>query len=253
MTTNQTIDQFNVELIKAQNRDENIQLESNLGLSVNYLDVIINNEHGRLRTMIYHKPTSQPHYLPYTSDHPHRYHRNIPYSALLRAARLCSNIEDFNRERLCIDLSLLLSDYPPNIISNQFLRFFQVHRADPLVHLSDAQAYHHLHRLLLHPVMQDSKTTSPSIQTLVEQPPVLQTRPRDRTVMYPQYRFESGPRTEFSRMFFAWWEEHYQYQGSPVKDVRIRLVPETGRRLHNILIHKKPSRAILSRMDPVFH
>ncbi len=80
--------------------------------------------------MIYHKPTTEPQYLPYTADHPHRYHRNIPYSALLRAVRLCSNVNDFNQERLRIDVSLLLSNYPPKLITNRFLRFFQVNNAE---------------------------------------------------------------------------------------------------------------------------
>ena len=100
--------------------------------------------------MIYHNATAEPYYLPYTSDHPHRYHRNIPYSTLLRAARLCSNVDNFNRGRHRIDVALLLSDYPPKTISNEFLRFFQVHQAEPLLKQSDAQAYQRIHQTVVH-------------------------------------------------------------------------------------------------------
>jgi hypothetical protein len=79
--------------------------------SFKYLDVTITNENSQLRTTIYHKSTTEPYYLPYISDHPHRYHRNIPYSALIRATCLCSDVHDFNLERLRIELSLLLGQY----------------------------------------------------------------------------------------------------------------------------------------------
>jgi hypothetical protein len=49
-------------------------------------------------------------------------------SALIHAAHLCSNAHDFNLERLHIEISLLLGQYPLTFISNQFLRFFQVNQ-----------------------------------------------------------------------------------------------------------------------------
>ncbi|CAF4956364.1 unnamed protein product, partial [Rotaria socialis] len=101
----------------------------------------ITNHNGILKTSIYHKPTADPYYLPYTSDHPNRIHRNIPYNALQRAARLCSNLHAFHSERLRIEVTLLLNNYPPKFITNQFLRFFQVNRADVLIKRSDEQSY----------------------------------------------------------------------------------------------------------------
>ncbi len=71
-------------------------MQTTISTSVNYLDVTITNENGQLKTTIYHKPTTEPYYLSYTSFHPHRYYRNMPYNAILRAARLCSNVNDFN-------------------------------------------------------------------------------------------------------------------------------------------------------------
>jgi len=144
MTTNETI-KIQVELERAKNKDIHIEIESIIATSVNYLDVTITNENGQLKTSVYHKPTAEPYYLPYTSDHPHKYHRNIPYSALIRAARLCSNVHDFNLERLRIEMSLLLSQYPPKFISHQFLRFFQVNNAELVSKPLDEHVYQRLH------------------------------------------------------------------------------------------------------------
>jgi hypothetical protein len=81
MTTNETIyDEFHIELEKAKKKDINIQIESTIITTVNFLDLIITNENGQLRASIYHKPTAEPYILPYTSDHSHHIHRNIPYA-----------------------------------------------------------------------------------------------------------------------------------------------------------------------------
>ncbi|CAF1203296.1 unnamed protein product [Adineta steineri] len=109
MTTNQSLDKIRIVLEKSKKKDINIEIESIIDVTVNYLDVTIANENGYLRTCVYHKPTAQPYYLTYTSDYLHKYHRNILYTELICAERLCSNIYDFNSERLHIDMSLLLS------------------------------------------------------------------------------------------------------------------------------------------------
>ena len=250
MTNNQTTEEINLVLGVAQNKDVNIEIETNMSSSVNYLDVTITTENGQLRTKIYHKPTAEPYYLPYTSDHPHRYHRNIPYSALMRAARLCSHVEDFNQERLRIEMSLLLSDYPPTVITNQFLRFFQVHRAEHLLKQVDQEAYHQLHQRVLYQTTSKSKKPERPLEDLMTKPAVLEKQIYDRSVMYIRYPFESGPKSQFHRAFLSWWKEHYQKPGSPGNNVKVRLIPKTNVSLENFLIRKKPSRAMLTRMEP---
>ena len=85
---------------------------------------------------------------------------------------------------------------------------------------------------------------------MVERPAVLQTKQSDRSLMCPKYTFESGPRTLFPKEFFSWWTKHYQYQGSLVKNVKIRLIPKTNQSLEKFLIRKKPSRTMLTKMEP---
>ncbi|CAF4678035.1 unnamed protein product, partial [Rotaria socialis] len=123
MTTNMNIDEITTLLDKVQHKDPNIKITPTTAETVHFLDVAIMNDNGHLRTFIYHKPSADPYYLPYTSDHPHRIHRNIPYIGLLRAARFCSNLHDFHLERIRIELTLLLNNYAPKVVSNQFHRF----------------------------------------------------------------------------------------------------------------------------------
>ena len=174
MTTNQTIEEIHIELTKARNRDANIQVNLTISTSVNFLDVTITNEDGHLRTTVYHKPTNEPYILPYTSDHPRHIHRNIPYAALLRAARICSHVYDFNSERIRIDMSLLLNDYPPANISKQFHRFFTSNDALPVLDQLDTEVYERLHsESLLQPTRRE-KILTKMMRDPVKAPEVLQ-------------------------------------------------------------------------------
>jgi hypothetical protein len=146
MATNESIEKLNEQLEKAKNRDINIEITPTIGTSVNFLDGTSTNENGHLRTSIYHQSTAEPYFLPYTSDHPHHIHRNIPYASLLRAARLCSHINDFNSERIRIDMSLLLNQYPPKMITKHFHIFFRINNALPVLHQLDEDMYKQLHQ-----------------------------------------------------------------------------------------------------------
>ncbi|CAF1153797.1 unnamed protein product [Rotaria sordida] len=84
MSTNETMDDIKTVLERAATKDVNIKINYQIDTSVDFLDVSIMNEVGRLRTTIYHKPAAEPYILPYKSDHPRHSHRNIPYGALLR-------------------------------------------------------------------------------------------------------------------------------------------------------------------------
>ena len=175
MTTNQDINEIEKQLQMASKKDKNIQINYEINTSVNFLDITISKKNGCLITTIYHKPTTEPYILPFTSDHPRHIHRNIPYAALLRAARLCSHVDDFNLERIRIDMSLLLNGYPPNFISHQFNRFFQLNHAMPVIEQLNEKVYHHLHQTLSQQPTRREKQLQNMMQDPVKTPLVLQT------------------------------------------------------------------------------
>ena len=124
MTSNLSLDQINLLLDEANDRDQNIQITRSIGNTVQFLDVSVENNQGRLRTTVHHKPAAEPYIVPFSSDHPRHMHRNVINGALLRAARLCSDETDFDEERLHIELMLLLNGYPPRFVAYHFKRFF---------------------------------------------------------------------------------------------------------------------------------
>ena len=202
-----------------------------------------------MRTSIYHKPTAEPYILPYTSDHPRHTHRNIPYAALLRAARICSDANDFNLECIRIDMSLLLNSYPPQFITHQFNRFFHLNNAISVVNEFDEQLYSRLHPTLLHQPTRREKQLQTMTQDPVRTPLVLQPRIWNRQLMYPRYLFDSSVTINFRQEFNEWWKTNYAFVGSAVEHVQVRIVNSGNRTLENYFIHKKPPRKILNRME----
>ncbi|CAF4832716.1 unnamed protein product, partial [Rotaria sp. Silwood2] len=251
MTTNQTIEEINVKLEEVENKDINIKIESTISKSVHFLDVTITNENGQLRTSIYHKPTTEPYILPYTSDHPHHIHRNIPYEALLRAARICSNVDDFNSERIRIDMSLLLNKYPPNFILKHFNRFFRLNNAMPVLNQLDENVYHHLHHTLLHQPTRREKKLNIMKQNPIEKPWVLQPKIWNNELMYPRYLFDTNLTTNFPKQFYKWWKTYYAFPASPLQTIKVTMVTNTNRTLESFFIKKKPPRDIFTKIETV--
>ena len=121
MTTNLSLEAITDQLRKADEKDANIRISQSISASVEFLDVLVENKHGQLRTSVFHKPAAQPYVLPFSSDHPRHVHRSTAKGRLLRAVRLCSYVEDFDRERLNVEFTLLLNGYPPRFIAYQTL------------------------------------------------------------------------------------------------------------------------------------
>ncbi|CAF4119809.1 unnamed protein product [Rotaria sp. Silwood2] len=174
-------------LEKATNQDINTKINYEINASVNFLDVTVTNENGQLKTSIYHKPTTEPYILPYASDHPRHIHRNIPYAALMNAARLCSKVHDFNSEQLHIDMSLLLNDYPPKFIKKQFHRFFECNDTMSVWRGLDEPVYHRLHQRLLYQPTRREKLLKNMLQDPIRSPTALQTKIWDKDIMFPRY------------------------------------------------------------------
>ena len=139
---------------------------------------------------------------------------NIPYAALLRAARICSDVHDFEFERIKIDITLLLNDYPPAFIEKHLRRFFELNDAVRVSEQLNIEQYHILHRRLL------DKPTRRERQLKQKEMPLDQVKntnslnlPWNSSVIYAPYIFESGPRLALQSDFRKWWEYCYRSHG----------------------------------------
>ena len=69
---------------------------------INFLDVSVSLENGKIKTDLYVKPTDTHQYLHSSSCHPYHCKKRIPYSQTLHLNRICSDSTSFDRR--CNDL-----------------------------------------------------------------------------------------------------------------------------------------------------
>ncbi|CAF2080919.1 unnamed protein product [Rotaria magnacalcarata] len=124
-TTKQPPERIEEILQELNKKDPNIGITWEGGKTVEYLDVKATIEIPNFRTTVFRKLAAQPYVLPFHSSHPPHITRNIPYSAALRATRICSHSEDLYHELEKIRITLLLNKYPPRFIDKHIGRFFQ--------------------------------------------------------------------------------------------------------------------------------
>jgi hypothetical protein len=224
-----------------EKKDENIRITRSFGSTIEFLDVLINNDHGQLKTSVYHKPAAEPYLLPYVSEHPRHIHCNTIKGALLRAIRLCSNVDDFDEERLQIELKLLLNGYPLKFVTYQFKRFFEQHNAYILIlEQPNEMIYQTLRKKLL---AQLSRRQRQYNELISNDNNILQQQQSKITV---HFTFESGPMLQFKRELRRLWEKYYIYPGSRMNNVRLQIGTRSNKSLCILLVKKKPPKSMLT-------
>ena len=243
MTTN-SLNELNVQLNKIEKKDENIQITRSMGSTVEFLDVLVENNNGQLRTSVFHKPAAEPYILPFLSDHPRHIHRSTVKSQLIRAARLCSHVDEFDKERLNIEFTLLLNGYPPRFISYHFKQFFQKNNVMSLMEQLDGIVYRELHRkLLLQPTRREKQQQSIGLNGN-------QQENSNKKEIRVYFTFESGPMLNFQRELKSLWQKHYIDNNPLNNNVRLKIGTRSNRNLTQLLVKKKPPKAMLMNVVP---
>ena len=102
---------------------------------VDFLDLQIFIENGKLKTNIYVKPTNKQLFLDYNSNHPQHCKESIPYSQGLRVVERCTDTADREQELEKLKTKFEDRNYPSELLENQFNRVRQKDRKT-LIHQS---------------------------------------------------------------------------------------------------------------------
>ena len=251
MTSNLSVVAIHQQLDLMNKKDEkHIRITYTVGLTAEFLDVHIENVVGLLKTSVYHKPAAEPYVLPYSSDHPRHVHVNIPYEALLRAARLCSDVYAFDKERLDIEMILLVNGYPSRFIRQHFDRFFRLNEAMEVFTELDNKKYDGLHQKLLYlPTRREKRYLRAAEVHNADNGNKVERNSRTKKILMVPYTFESGAMMHFRYAFRKLWRKYYIYKGSVINDVHLMLTTLTNPSLNHLLVRKKPSRSLLNKME----
>ena len=110
-TSNEPLDKINQMLDEANSLHPNIKLVRQIGTTVSFLDLLVQNNDGVLTTSVFHKEAAEPYIVPFNSDHPRHVFTNIIDVALTRVLRYSSTLSAFNRETRSVKLMLLYNGF----------------------------------------------------------------------------------------------------------------------------------------------
>ena len=95
-----------------------------------FLDLEIMIENGKLETNLYIKPTNLQLYLEYFSNHPEQCKRGIIYSQALRIVERCSKLVDAEKHMSNLEEKLIDRNYPKELILENFEKAKKKNRRD---------------------------------------------------------------------------------------------------------------------------
>ena len=86
---------------------------------IEFLDLEISIEDGRLKTNLYIKPTNKQLYLEFDSNHPSHCKESIPYSQALRVVERCATPSDTEVQLTNLKEKLLQRKYPEEVVDKK--------------------------------------------------------------------------------------------------------------------------------------
>jgi hypothetical protein len=229
LTTRRTKEEMNSYLSELGKKDKNIGLTFETGEHVDYLDVRVSVENENFRTKVFRKLAAQPYILPFNSAHPPHIMKNIPFSALLRAVRICSHSEDLKDEIEKIRITLLLNKYPPKFIDNHFRRFFETLTGQKDSQLILSERHNEFRDKTLDAHWNKKERAKINF---------------DKDILL---HFTYTPSlAQFGAKFHQIWQEIFEE--TPLNDIPVIFAYRLADNLKSILIHKKPSKNLIKNV-----
>ncbi|CAF4686105.1 unnamed protein product, partial [Rotaria socialis] len=97
-TPNDSLESIGQMLDEANNFHPNIKLVRQIGRSVPFLDVFIQNSNGAFITSVYHKAAAESYVVPFGSDHPGHIFGNTIDTTIMIAVRYSTTLSQFEEE-----------------------------------------------------------------------------------------------------------------------------------------------------------
>ena len=146
-----------------------------------------------------------------------------------------------NKERLKIELTLLLNGYPPKFISYHFKQFFRLSNDIPVIEQLDDNIYRELHQELIYrPTRRERGPQNNRSSSILSQFPFSQLEQQrndwQRKEIRVHFTFESGPILEFKHKLRHLWKKYYIYPDSPMNNVTLKISTRTNKSLYQLLV-----------------
>ena len=230
-TWNATTNELRDLLQSIRTQNTNVHLEITMDSSVHFLNAHIENRNGTLYSRVYHDPTAQKYTLPYVIGHSKGAHSHWLRSALIRAARYCSSVGDFNQERIYLELTCLANGYSLEFVEKRIDHFFTHFDATSLRLFLEQHVYDKL-RDRLFKFMNEQQRFFDQNQELE----------KNGQLVRLSYLHEFGPKGKFNAKLYEILSRNLEKHDQPPSRSKIKMKLTT--------IHQHSLNALLSRQSP---
>ncbi|CAF3676623.1 unnamed protein product [Rotaria sordida] len=224
-------------LQSVQEKYDDIHMNIACGQCTHYLNVYIENRFGHLYTRVYYPlDTRSKLILPYVVGHPMVKHQQWFQSALIRAVQLCSNYQDFNQERIYMEMTYLTYGYSIDMIENELKKIFhyfdiETHR----FHMNDT-VYEKLRCRLLNFIDIQRKMLDHDLE--LEQ---------NERIQHLYYLYDYGPYKQFEEKFHNIWSTYIKNDSQRTStNTKILLNAKHIFSLNTLLTQQKPTCELLN-------
>jgi len=193
---NSSIDQLQILLDDLQQLlESNIRMTSYIAMKVHFLDAYVENSKTILYTRVYRDQIRQRFLIPYACGHPRLVHRRWFRFVFVRAVQYCSSFQDFDDERLYLELTFLANGYSLDFVE-YLTRQFLI-RYNPIKNQSmnlDRYTYFSFRRQVIR-TLEQAKQNLKEDQILLEKHQLIELH----------YLFDWGSRCQFNEKFHELW------------------------------------------------
>lgn len=195
----------------------------------------LENRSGQLYTRVYHPTKRALRALPYVVGHAKHKYRHWFRSALVRAVQFSTNYQDFDQERIYLEMSCLLSGYSIDFIENELKKFYHSFDIDTFRLNMNGTVYEKLRRRLIDfiDVQHRNATKDKELED------------QDRLIRL-YYLYDYGPYRLFKEKFTEIWDKYIKtHPKLKPNNIKIILNAKHIFSLHTLLAEQKPSCAFL--------
>ena len=224
-------DQLPSLLESIQKQHPNVCFQFTTGVNIRFMDAHIENRRGSLYSQVHHNPDSSRYLLPYVTGHSVSNHSDWLRFALVRAVCYCTSVEDFNRERIYLELCFLVNGYSLLFVETRVGHFFAYFNMSDVRYSLDKTRYRQFRHQVFEWIDRHHRL-SEDMQKFDD---------HGRLIRFT-YLYEFGPRSQFDRELHRLWSNYFA--NHPIlsgEQSKLVLTTKHYHSLNAVLTRQKPT------------
>lgn len=193
----QPLERLQAVLQELDRKHPDLHIDYTIGTTVHFLGVQVENQLGQLHTRVYRDPNMPRLALPFVIGHPRLLYRQWYQWALTRSARYCTSMEEFDHERIQVEMTLLAQGFSLEFVELGMNTFLKKYFAVDLLTSPDDRHYSALRQRLFGLIPLEKQHHQKQEEWKLK-----------KQLVHLQYLYDWGPRCQFNQQFKLLWFSH---------------------------------------------